>query len=103
MNTIDRSFITDYQSLNLYHFSTFKNKSIKIEIKVDHYNNQSYARSYLLTSECGWKEIYFIKFPDMTAIKDKISYITELECRMAMIKDEEKIIIITEQILKDMK
>jgi hypothetical protein len=101
MTTIDRTLVRKQQSLNLYHYFEMFGKSVKVEVRVDFYSNQSCAKSYLLTKENGWKEIYSIEYPKMNAIKNNISYVLMLECSHAIEEDEKDIIEKTKYILKN--
>ena len=98
LEVISREFSKTQQSFNLLSNYRIKNKSIKIEIKLDSYDFQSYAHSYLFTDQ-GWKEIYSIPYYNMTAITQDLSFLSAEKCRQAFATDEDKILDISKKIL----
>lgn len=86
-NIINREFFNGEQSYNLLSNYRFGNKSIKIEIKRDSYDFQSYARSYLFTDQ-GWESIYSMPYEKMRTTQYEISWLKKEECHKAFMLDE---------------
>ena len=99
LDIISREFSKSKQSFNLLSNYRIDNKSIKIEIKLDSYDFQSYARSYLFTDQ-GWEIIYSIPYGNMESIMSNIKYCNKTnDCVIALEIDESKILDISKQIL----
>jgi hypothetical protein len=56
------------QSLNLREIYKLNDRKIKLEIKSDAYDMQSYARAYILKDE-KWEQIYSIPYSQMKTSK----------------------------------
>ena len=95
---INREFSKGTQSFNFLGNYRIGNKSIKIEIKLDSYDFQSYARSYLFTDQ-GWELIYSMPYNNMMAVRKKLIWYNFDECAKEFQTDESLILNISKKIL----
>ena len=95
---INREFSKGTQSFNFLGNYRIGNKSIKIEIKLDSYDFQSYARSYLFTDQ-GWELIYSMPYNNIMAVRKKLYYFKFNECAKEFQIDESLILNISKKIL----
>jgi len=64
MKTIDRQIAQGRQSINFTEVIEFDGHKLRISIKSDSYNFQSYARISRWNGE-EWKQVHFIHFSEM--------------------------------------
>lgn len=95
---IRKEFSRGTQSYNLLSNYSIQCKTIKIEIKLDSYAFQSYAKSFLFTDR-GWKIIYSMPYNNMTVIKNKVSHLETNKCVEQFELDEKTILEISMKIL----
>lgn len=86
------------QSLLLQSLHKIEGKIVRIKIERDAYDFQSSCVAEILTNN-GWTEIWSIPPVEMTACKQKISYINK-KCSNCLYDDEEELIRITKTILR---
>jgi len=98
LEIINREFSKGTQSFNFLGNYRIDNKTIKIEIKNDSYDFQSYARSYLFTDQ-GWEIIYSMPYNNIMVIAKEISNYNETECIKEFEIDEAIILDISKKIL----
>lgn len=73
--TIEKITYKGSQSINFREIYKREEKRIKLEIKSDSYDQQCYARAYILKDE-KWELIYSIPYSEMTTPKGLCYHVT---------------------------